>query len=1474
MRKRIKILLILLMLLILSLVMKNDKVYGYYVGQTMNINYTDLTQYQAGNPFTCTQEGQASLCGRGTHIFKCTSKSAGKTTTSGTTASISVDGNSAEWSEYSDSEIKIGPYNVTYAGNLKEIIIDTDQGQFVKNLQTGTVTSAIDGFRVGDIVNNSQFYIYISKNSKVTKITGGKISVESEVNVTTKYTYIWKCISVSGSHMSNDGTHEWNCNVASNVQILSSKEYDSSTTLTTDSDTIPESLPRLTDLIVHKKDKYGDNENFTGTKFALYDESGNLIEEKAVNSEGKAIFEDLEFKKYVVKETAIASSGVATSNGYAMFDGVKYNLNNIQVDLTNKQNAQSIINGITVEVFNETYFKFAGRVFVDEKNSKTCTSEGYLDEKDTLLENIIVRLFKKNGTEISTTRTDTNGYFEFGYQYKLSKEEEYYLRFEYNGQLYEPTTYRLNGGDIEKVSKVTEGRNTSDTNMREYVEKMKENRILYNNVYANIPTENILDDTIYAYTGSNGKYSLEYYSINKSKEDRENINLGLLKRPEFDLAVTKDSVEFRLTVNNVPTVYEFDTLEKNRNDADEALEVELKGADLNPYTRYLRKSDLLHMKNNEDLSKMEIVYKIKVVNESDGYVTGLVNVLRDWYDKALILKEIKIGGKQVGTDKYSIVEDTKSKYNYIDIYQEALVAGEIRNIEMTFTINIPMLSNQMIYSTGEITDLAKNGLVKNNFVEIRSYSTYYTNEEKDLNGNIRHGAGYSAGLIDIDSTPGNFDPEDEELQEFINDCDSDNPTYPAFEEDGSPGIERRKKTKELFEDDADRSPGLKLKVSNSERSIEGIVFVDGANTAQLEAKNERIGDGHYNTETPAYSEADLPAKGVIVSLWEIVGLNDAQYNDQNRMNNNEEGLDNPTLEGEGNNDRLIKSTVSGDDGKYIIEEFVPGKYYLTFTYGTLATGDGQPGTLQNEENKYNGQDYKSTDFQHEAHEENYILDGDKVYKRSWWYVLKNEEDEKIYLAGKPSVRESYKLSAARDSWSRRNEINDNCKEINNYTGESLNGDIDLGYLQGLTSMTADTNRLDIEVDYPAFSKSPDEIEYQSEINNLKINTEQTTSEYKIKNINFGIIERPRNEIFLEEKVTKVVITSDQRSPEVSNVLVNAEGPVANVVAWTPNTYDQKTRTRNVGIISATLDDSLRQGSTIYIHYEIKATNKGEVNYVHKAGDNYIGMHPFEEGDEIQLYYYRGYKPINVGRVAETSTGDIINYLSDDLTLMEGLNYNKDNEGNPLWKVVTDKELNEIYYKSSDSKNSLINNKITGIKESNILAATEYNGLANKSLKPGTKALENGESVTTTLVVTQQLTSIGDQGPFEDITEVIKQKSDAGRRCYAIAKKDGTMNESAVTRKETGKLVPSIPGNLDPILAYDPSGANIRGPEEAKQQYITRFGSINESDSALSEPADVIPPFGSKRDYTKMILIGVSVMVMLGVGIYFIKKKVL
>lgn len=669
----------------------------------------------------------------------------------------------------------------------------------------------------------------------------------------------------------------------------------------------------------------------------------------------------------------------------------------------------------------ELTIDLAGKVFKDNLANKDGTEDGIISTGDEMLEGIEVTLFDSTGTEIAKTTTDKDGYYEFKDQ---PASKQYYVRFKYNGQLYEPTTY-------QRVSKIIDNAGTLGPTTiaeRSYATDGKQNRQNFNNKFTPVDSTHTVpdrDDTtnaafdIYAYTGPNGMEELKYYGVSNSQEELLNINFGIKDREQFDMNLRKDLVKVDLNINGKSHTYEYPGGEQD-------LEVDIRGTDIPDYNRAIRSSDLQYKaaaQYDQDSDKLQVIvtYKIQLKNQSVGKITGYVTDLSDYYDTS-----------------YEYIRSYDENEQEITWEQQSDISGSGKTYH---TMHTTALANQgiddkkWIFVEYKVTNDALRALLeekqstKENFAQISGYRNTYREDRKDLNGQLITNAGENAGLIDIDSTPANLNPTDSKVQEFVAYSKTDE--YQALG-----GEEKTSRSMAIFEDDADAAPGLKLIVDDTnKRRLTGTVFEDAALAEKLEEDNERIGDG-------AYEDGDNLVNQVKVQLICT------------------------------NGDVEVKETRTNDQGVYEFTDYIPGDYTIKFTYGDYESLVA----VQPNNEMYTGQDYKSTIYQ------------ESNYSDVYWY--NNNIDTKI--------------NDAKDDQTRREEVNKYSEDLKYTNATVLNStaqtdEATLRTLADNTNMNANTAQMSMEIEYVG----------------------QENTEYSVRNIDLGIIERPRSDIYVEKTVTKI-----------------------------------------------------------------------------------------------------------------------------------------------------------------------------------------------------------------------------------------------------------------------------------------------------------------------------------------------------------------
>lgn len=530
----------------------------------------------------------------------------------------------------------------------------------------------------------------------------------------------------------------------------------------------------------------------------------------------------------------------------------------------------------------------------------------------------------------------------------------------------------------------------------------------------------IEDCKMSALTKSPFNSGIEYYPTNKNATFGTDlltnyVNLGLWRRQEFNAQLTKDVVEVTTTNtkngNSDKTVfngktYALDSIKDYINDYTNAIKdnngkINLakqyadsqQGIYINRlnaqyyynkyYDRPIKQSEYMGQRNLE----VEIKYRITVYNLSQSLETQITEVV-DYYDDSLQLTSavVNTNGKNISKDKSSAVSEsiygqvTEKSFPgfnkvYIRLQNKQLATGEGITIDLTYKVKRMALQGFEGYiNIGEKTNIA----------EINGYKTYYSANTSTPN---RHGAIIGnnttvAGLVDVNSTPGNLETIEEITNGVIN-----------------------------FEDDSDKTTAT-LTITDdptppdSTNIISGCVWEDNNKNGIRDSGEDRIA-------------------GVKVALCKKYERNDST---QQAAGDEKLGWIKEYNDKRYNKEYIYKSVAdeytTGEDGKYSFEVKESGDYYVLFGYG-LDDATVLTNNKENETNKilgktgsntksYNGQDYKSTIFQ--AGFEN-------------GYDIENVDYDK-------SLNEAH-VSKAIDDWARVEEVNKYSKIQTNHIAEVL-----------------------------------------------------------------------------------------------------------------------------------------------------------------------------------------------------------------------------------------------------------------------------------------------------------------------------------------------------------------------------------------------------------------------------------------------------
>ena len=170
--------------------------------------------------------------------------------------------------------------------------------------------------------------------------------------------------------------------------------------------------------------------------------------------------------------------------------------------------------------------------------------------------------------------------------------------------------------------------------------------------------------------------------------------------------------------------------------------------------------------------------------------------------------------------------------------------------------------------------------------------------------------------------------------------------------------------------------------------------------------------------------------------------------------------------------------------------------------------------------------------------------------------------------------------------------------------------------------------------------------------------------YQIKNVDFGIIERAKQDIAITKKVRTLKITL-ANGQVVSNARIEDDGKLTGSTSNV--TYMKPSETTNPanGFVRVELDNEMIQGATLEVGYEFIVSNNSELDYL---SENFY-KYGIIEGDVITI----------------RATG-IIDYLDKEWSFI--------NENNPEWQVKTLDDVKALLTEDVyQNETSTINDKI-------------------------------------------------------------------------------------------------------------------------------------------------------------------------------------
>ena len=525
---------------------------------------------------------------------------------------------------------------------------------------------------------------------------------------------------------------------------------------------------------------------------------------------------------------------------------------------------------------------------------------------------------------------------------------------------------------------------------------------------------------------------------------------------------------------------------------------------------------------------------------------------------------------------------------------------------------------------------------------------------------------------------------------------------------------------DTYEDDTDAARSLKLEVANA-RALSGTIFLDSTGKGEDTVEGqERIGNGKYNTnDGDKLLTSEEERKNITVELFDLDTNSVAQIYDDNKK-------------------QFVPATSGIDaNGAYNFEGIKAGNYVVRYTWGN---------------NTYKVQYYKGTIYNKERYA--------KTTTDAFWYRGSDY--------GNDTTSSGEIWTDAIDDLGIRKDID---TEMYNITNNQLENEINKAYNGGSdkitkTQMVSTTPKMDLSIEYKTTITNGNENEVM----------------FNVGNVNFGIVERPKQKLQLSKEISgyKIKLANGQ-------ILVDAtikDGKITGTKPYTtylPNTTNQNTPKSQIGLLRTEMDNELIEGATLETTYTITAKNVGELDYTNKD------------------YYLFGNKDENY--IVKTSVAQLLDYVDGRVQIVdESKNWND---------VSSDQDYANKWFISKKDD-------------------TEY----MNSIKPYVttilkEAIKPTEQRFVTLQTSKLLTS-SDDNLFNNQSEITEVKK----------------------------------------VTHDGSDGRSGTPVKMTWDNLTHFNTAN------SEQITIIPSTGKNKNYVIPTIITITAIVILGVGIFFIKKFVI
>ena len=398
----------------------------------------------------------------------------------------------------------------------------------------------------------------------------------------------------------------------------------------------------------------------------------------------------------------------------------------------------------------------------------------------------------------------------------------------------------------------------------------------------------------------------------------------------------------------------------------------------------------------------------------------------------------------------------------------------------------------------------------------------------------------------------------------------------------------------LPEDDTDTAPSFLLYKDEEPKTLSGTVFED---TDVVTTDQERLGDGKYDSST------EKNMQNVKVELYEVKSDGTSQLA--------------ILYDKSGNVIENAAQQYTDANGNYAFNGVVTGKeYYVKFTYGDDTSILTQGATkINGVEPVVNARNYKSTIIADETLKA--IMQSNSTDFDKYWYIKIQDNN-----------------SVAVDNMLDRLDIED--LQYSNFHEKE-----DGSTYAKPENMTAYSKTFIVPVEFDANTNG--------EVENGSGSIEGISNNFS--KLDFGIIERPREDLFAEKTITNIKITLANGQKLIEGDPRTDKLNYVKTMGFKDIISGKMARTVGDKRLLAELDSELTQGAQLEVAYEVTVTNNNEIDYDYGVAGDYAditGTNYITTSGKANYYYYGDKTGLNEIK----ATLQIVDYMDSNIVYEE------------------------------------------------------------------------------------------------------------------------------------------------------------------------------------------------------------------------------